>query len=769
MQPTPMRPESRAAAMLQWIGAIGIVGLAVARCLIVFVPQVVFDVDPARVVGTVGGLGPAGSILIDLVMLLAAALTLVGAARSSRGLDALLILLAVAPIPVWILVGDAHDLRTGLTWIAGAISAAALAHAARDGRRRLVLLALLLAVAAPLLARAALQAPVPRIGLIGSEYADLLAEYDANRDRFLAERAWAPDSPAARIYERRVLGASVRGWFTTTNILASLMAFTTVTMLGLVIAATRRRLAGGVVGLLALLGALAGVTVWLSGSKGAILATLVGLGVLGAMQLARRHAARWGGALLLGVVALALLGVVVRGAMLPEGFLGDRSLLFRWHYMVGAAEIIADHPLTGVGADGFQGAYTLVRPARSPEEVASAHSFVLDWLAAFGVWGAAGIALAGILLWRAGRPPEDDDAPLDARSVVGPAILLGAVAVGGPVWIEQSTIPFDAIVMRALGVVGYAAVAAILVSVFRRLGPREVLLVTAAGLAALVVHGQIEMTWTQPGAAAWCWCVLGVLGGARSRGRWRVGAGAAVVGIGAAVIVAAVASVGAVRAEILMRQAANQLTPLAELGSVLRDPDFDPRDRVARCAALGLPDPAVDPTAFRTMLGDLEASRRLAAAARLDDAASAWPVDPIPAVESARQRLAAAERSGGRSREGAVRAVRDDTSGRFADDPAMLAVRLAAAERVAALTGDPSDLAAAVDLARALAGLDPQGIAAWRRLGDRLWDAARHDEARAAYRRAVAADAAFSLDPLKQLTPPERARIDERLAGAAGP
>ena len=99
--------------------------------------------------------------------------------------------------------------------------------------------------------------------------------------------------------------------------------------------------------------------------------------------------------------------VALRGAVLPEGFLGDKSLLFRWHYTIASAHIVADAPWRGVGPDGSQAAYSLHRVPRNPEEVTSAHSMFWDWLCALGISGAAWIALVAFLLWRAGNPQEN--------------------------------------------------------------------------------------------------------------------------------------------------------------------------------------------------------------------------------------------------------------------------------------------------------------------------------------------------------------------------
>ena len=56
---------------LRWIGLAGIATFAVMRLAVFFAPQVLFDVDPALHPEPLGGLGPAGSMVLDVLLLLA--------------------------------------------------------------------------------------------------------------------------------------------------------------------------------------------------------------------------------------------------------------------------------------------------------------------------------------------------------------------------------------------------------------------------------------------------------------------------------------------------------------------------------------------------------------------------------------------------------------------------------------------------------------------------------------------------------------------------
>ncbi len=348
------------APALRWVGGLGILAVAAARCVTAFAPQVVFDVDPAIDPAPLAGLGPSGSLALDALGLAACGLGLAGEILSRRRVDWLLLVAALAPLPVVLFHGSADlgDLWRGSTWVVAASSAAVIAHLGRDPRLRRVLLALLVALLVPIALRGVSQSAVSLFGisLTGAEYSETVREFEANRAEFFADRGWRHDSPAARIYERRLRQAAPRGWFPSANIFASLMAVGLVLAAGL---ALRTRDGPWRFGLLCVGGIVVAGLLLLAGSKGGMTAAAAGLGLLGAVHLSRRYwearaRPRAGSIVALGIVGGMLLAVVVRGTLLPESFLGDRSLLFRWHYLQGAAGVIASEGVVGVGPDGIK-------------------------------------------------------------------------------------------------------------------------------------------------------------------------------------------------------------------------------------------------------------------------------------------------------------------------------------------------------------------------------------------------------------------------------
>ncbi|MCP3902599.1 MAG: hypothetical protein GY715_03100, partial [Planctomycetes bacterium] len=350
-----MTGAGRAAAGLTWTGAMGIVAVAVMRCLVLFAPQVVFDVDPLYESGALGALGPAGSLWLDVVLLVAAALLLLGRTLAGARIDGRLIVLGLLPLPVvlWHGATDLGDLWRGSTWAAAAFAAVAVAHLG-EGRVRRATTVLLVAVLAPLLVRG--------VSNVTVEHAATIVEFERSRDAFLADRGWEPGSPAALIFERRLRHRQPTAWSVTTNIYAAFMAFGAVFLLGVAIAAWRERRAGTAAAV-ALAAAVAAAALWMTGALGAVGAALLAAVILVAPLAVRAGRRAWS-AVAVGAVALVLLGIVVRGAVLPEGFASERSLLFRWHYLVSSASIVAEAPGIGVGPDGYQAAYVRHRLPR---------------------------------------------------------------------------------------------------------------------------------------------------------------------------------------------------------------------------------------------------------------------------------------------------------------------------------------------------------------------------------------------------------------------
>jgi hypothetical protein len=747
---------------LRRVGGVAIAVIAIMRCAIVFTPQRVFDVDPTLSDAPLGGLGPAGSLALDAAMLLACALALAGEALAGRGVRLRWLVLALLPVPAiaWHASEDAGDLWRGVTWLAAMTAAVTLAHLARDERLRATLGALLLAVIAPLLVRGLWQ--------VTQEHAATVHEFERNREQILGQFGWEPGSAAALIYERRLRQPQPTGWFATTNVLATVLAGGLVALLGLAHASWRERLSGGRAAVCLAVAAACAAGIALGGAKGAVMAVAAGLMLL-ALPLAMP---RWpmlpgwcGRAAFVIALAAVSLAVLVRGTLLPEAFAGDKSLLFRWHYMVAAGRIISDHPWLGVGPDGFQQAYVAARPLRNPEEVTSAHHVLLDWLSALG---ASGLAWTAVLLgftwragqWRGGVPPQPaattprpgalrttgrsgrprmTESP---RPDPGPPVRLPAapiVAVIGllaALLFERHALGIDAALVRLAGIAAFAGLSPAITPLIRAASPDALRWALAAGSITMLMHGQIEMTLTQLGSAAW---VVAVLALAAPVGEGRGGAIRMRAGLGCAAAVAVVAALLPARHVIpAWRQEQRMLAAAAMIGRA---------------------------SAARENLHDA----RQAAAQSLETAHELWPINPAPLQAAASQWIMAATPGDAAALDNlrhAEQAARRSWNlhGRLAS----LSLLAQAQQRIAQQTAHRDDWDAAIASYRELARRDGAGLVSHLRLADALWASGEHQDAAAVYQRVLDIDRALDLDELKRLPPRDRQQITARLGEVAG-
>jgi hypothetical protein len=515
------------------------------------------------------------------------------------------------------------------------------------------------------------------------------------------------------------------------------MAFGLVMSVGLGIGAVRDRADRR---WLALLGAAAIVfaaALLVSRSKGAILACIVGLALLVVPHASRRaHAllTRRGGAVMLALVGFTLAAVVVRGVALPESWIGEKSLLYRWHYLVGSGRIVSEHALVGVGPDGYQAAYVQVRVPRSPEEVTSAHNVFADWLSDLGLSGAAWVGLLGVLLWRAGRRLDpDEDTVDDGSGFVRRRWTLTAAGVIAVVALAPAAIVEAAILdsagkefARIAGIFGFVLATVALTRGLERTRGAVVVSTLSAAAAVLVVQGQVEMTFFDPGAVTWVMCVLGLAGGvpAAAGGR-RTGFGVAAGLMVLAVTLSSTVATPASRAQFRMIAAAELLYPPSQL------PEQYAWQREE---------------AARMLLWAYQATRS---------------TDATLLREAARQTMIAAQVSTPeKQRALADRAV--ELAGKAAEDhrgPSSTAVLAESSWLLALISGDETHKQAAIAAATALTDLDPHGIGPWRRLGDLLFELGLRDEAASAYERALENNANFELDPMRQLSKRDRDQL----------
>lgn len=764
------------------LAAVAIAGLAGLRTMVQIVPITWFDMDPAAA-PFAAGWGPAHTLLLDaLVLVLSGFVLAVCAPRARRG-DVVVALAALVPaVPLALHAMDgpyaADDLWRGAGWLSAMVGASALWIAVRALPRgealRAALLAVLLAVAGPLVARSATQLVV--------EHARMVESYTNDTAGQLAARGLSPGSPQALVFERRMMQLESTGWIGLSNVHSSLLGAMGLALIGLAVAGWRSLESGSTL-LLAVGGAGCLAVVGINGSRGAIGA--VALGFAAAVVLAALGAGAWrrsatprasttpGGAAASRVgavrslawmgptlVVLAVVAIVVRGQLGEQW--GERSLLFRWHYTLGAWAVWLQQPWLGAGPAGFAEAYLAARPDRAPEEVLSAHSMWLDWLATLGVAALAWSALALAWVWQGCRRAERVGASAEPASLGRGFVVvaLGTVLVMtlASMLAELHMLDSVGLVARPVGLALGLALAVAAVQAMES-ASRLASLGLAAAAVALAVHAQIEMTLFHPGSVAWVAAFLAAVaatgaGGSRAAKPHFAGS-ARVLAAGALASVAlgcVVFGMGAVPAAMEVRQLESAADPIVKAAQ--RTDPTQPSARVPadiRAEAARL---LAEPNAWSGAFGN----RPMRLAASLDQwstALAAMPGTDPAFAPLATHALGAAEAAVRRSPTDTVRAAAQSTAlevSRTRDE----ALRRSALESVVRWATDQLVTS-------------PRSVGAWLQLAQAQEALGLREKARQSYEQALKADATYELDPLRRLSDADRAAIEARVRVLADP
>ena len=700
--------------------------IVLLRLLLPITPDRIFDVDPGQVAGPMSAMGPAAATLLDALLIGLSAITFWSVGRR-RGIDLKLIVLLSLPLPVlaWHSHGDFLQTWRALDWFAAATTGVALGHLVAVRRVRVVVLAMLLGGIVVMAGRGVHQVAI--------EHAETVSFFDANQADILAARGWLEDSPAALAFERRLRQPEATGWIGFSNIFSGFAAAGCIGLLSVVVVSRRRgHEAGGPV-LLGLAALTMAVLVGVNGSKGAIAAGALGLIVMWLLfgSFGSKFRARPGVIILAASVA-AFFAVLLRG-WLPESFLGDRSLLFRWHYFQGAWGMLTSSPLVGVGPDGFQDAYLQLKPPRSPEDVASAHSMGVDWLASMGVVGIAWIIAACRLVLQPTDSTTEDDPPVTAGFVWTAswriAVVVGGLGLFAIQWFVEAPLEVDGVLLRVVAITMGIFVGVVVIGLLADVSGSMVRAVAVAAAVVIAAQAQIEMLFWQSGSAAFCWAFLAVAGGARSiRGTTRSNVRSSIrIPIVAAcfALLAIVSLFAALRIGIADAQVRRSV---ADLHRTFDDDRPLPSASDRRVAALGLSAGIVED-------GDWNDDRRIRGAIQQFMAAGE-PADVAEALRIADAWSTA--RPGPLSsvvRASILQVLASGSADAESDEKALVAID-------AAIEFDPWD-------------------PAWRiARAERLADLQRCDEAMLAVASARMLDEQRALDPIVRLGTEERRRLD---------
>lgn len=730
------------------VGAILVAALS--RVTVSFAPIPVFDLDPALEAGPFVGAGPAESCLLDALSLTGSAWllgTLAFSGRAQARSTAWSLALAAGAIIVCLFhaVADAEQLWRGVTWIASIVGAIALLGYLRSqdalGMRRACVGAIC-GIAVVMAMRGLSQ--------MISEHPSMVAYYNQTKEHFLSANGWLPDSPQALAYERRLMQNEATGWIGFSNVFATISASTAVCLASLAIAPGRiawRAVAAAAVALCAGL-------VIASGSKGGVAALAIGVAVCALM----RHWQRFARIMMVSLPLMVILGIVLRG--LAGSQLGEQSLLFRWHYLVGAAGSFLLSPWTGFGPAGFQSAFLLTRPGECVEEVLSAHNASADWLVAAGVAGLGWIALQVAMAWWSASRPSDEclDVPVDhckpstdgrsqvAQLAIAIIVLSAVISIGfeAPALDELS-----AYAWRIGGLLMGSAVAWVVVRLLECGGAPTGRAACAglAGLAAAVVaHGQIDMVFWLPGSVMWAWIALA------TAAAWN----------------SPVCSPGAQGKAPLARTTLITASIAGGLGALalaaITAPALSRQDEAAVRAAVNLNQQAQANSTTKLALARAQAGSALA------EAAQTWPPRGWYEVRAAEQWQAAAsadppEADSSEWLRNAGVAARSASGLHSVRFPALLVGSTVALRAAARGEVQPEEAIEAIE--RVLA-LNSRHVESWIRLADAYTLAGRPDSARQALINALEADESYRLDPLRRLPLEARAQVEERIARLQG-
>ncbi len=707
-----------------------------ARAMLSFAGVAVFDMDPAIEASSFVGAVPAESVLLDALALGGASWLLVRRALSATGIGsigmctALLTLPAIALLVVHAL-GGCEQLWRASTWIAGFAVAVAVVSQANIESSLVLRRAAVAAVAGIAVVMA-----IRGLSQMSSEHIAMVKYYEETKLSFLTAHGWLPDSSQALAYERRLMQNEPTGWFGFSNVFATVAVASAVLMAN--ISAGR----GSLPLRLWLWGAsfLCVALVVMSGSKGGIASLMIGVIV----SLILRRGVAWASPMLVALPFVAVAGVVVRG--LAGSQFAEQSLLFRWHYLIGAAKTFWSAPWLGVGPAGFQRAFLQFRPQESVEEVLSAHGAFADWMIAVGVAGFGLIAAQLLLVWW-GRPHAESDrvhAPLEAGSNRSKGVA--ELAVVSVVFASVISIAFEAaaiddasaLLWRLSGLALGSATAWVLARIMsehEEASQKGIAIGLAAMSVVVLTHGQIDMVFWLPGSAMWGWLTLSLAvawNGRRAERSQRKNERRLSIALAAMFALVAGALVFVVRPRLVAQ------------------------DNIALSSAMLINAEAQANSTQRL------ASARAQAAQSLADASTIWPTRGVFALFAAQQWLTAASADPTPSEaaewlqkgRAAAQGITEVDSEAFA---ARLVLSTLAIRSAEVAGGEWSSAEAALEAVLALNGRHTES---WMRLGVVREQMGDRVGAREALQSALDADATFALDPLRQFSIERRSAIE---------
>ena len=305
--------------------------------------------------------------------------------------------LALATIISVSLAGQKHLALTGGLNLLGVIAYGFTLRSLLDSPARVRLTCyVLLATGAVLATKGALQHFY--------EHPNTLAYFEENKAELIKSSTYSPGM--LHDYEQRMRSAELSGYYPHSNVYGSNLILLLLAALAPVMDRWGRRVSRwSLLAPVAIFGML-GAIVFLATGKGPIVGAFAGLSVFVLGVLGRSMSARLRGTVLVAGWLIAVGAAVGVTYVLnqDEAALG-RSIQFRHMYWRGAAEMVADCGMGGVGPLNFGRHFTRYKPVECPEEVESPHSWIVQLLTEWGLLGLVGFVVLLIgMSWRVAYP-----------------------------------------------------------------------------------------------------------------------------------------------------------------------------------------------------------------------------------------------------------------------------------------------------------------------------------------------------------------------------
>jgi len=343
----------------------------------------------ARSIGGAGGMTPATTAWFDGAIWLAALAVVISVVLRRgcwrwTGIEVGAAFLLLAAVLSTVTAGNKRlAINASCDWLTAILLVIVLANVCRSRLRVALLLAAITASGITSAAKCGMQ--------VLDEFASTRAYYETNKEALWQRQGIPLDDAMVTLYERRLEGREAFGFLSHPNTQGSwlgLAGFAALALRGLVAGSRwRSNLC------LLLAGVLFGV-ILTTGSKGALAATVVGVGLwflFGRVsEGVRKH---WRAVLVgfWGFVLVSAVGVSAIGIL--RGGLPSDSLQFRWNYWLVTSEMIAENPWTGVGALNYGPAYLEHKPVEYPEEIKDPHNLMMAIVSQWGILGGVGLVL----------------------------------------------------------------------------------------------------------------------------------------------------------------------------------------------------------------------------------------------------------------------------------------------------------------------------------------------------------------------------------------